>query len=67
MKNRFRALFAFKCNLYRYITGWLYASMINFYIPWSCFPLFWLYGPEAGGQMGNGGGLYKLNPIPLNL
>ena len=34
--------------------GWLYASMINFYIPWSCFPIFWLYGPEAGGQMGNG-------------
>ena len=34
--------------------SWLAASMINFYVPWTCFPVLWLYGPEAGGQMGNG-------------
>jgi bacteriorhodopsin len=40
---------------------WLVASMVNFYVPWTCFPVLWLYGPEAGGQMGNGRGLYNFN------
>ena len=33
---------------------WLMHSMINFYVPWSCFPVLWLYGPEGAGALGKG-------------